>query len=72
MYGWYGEDSSKTRSRCGLVPHGEFDDTTTARRAPAATHAWSQRPDYALYLMRRLVDHFDRYLMPLGRAAGST
>lgn len=30
--------------------------------APAATHAWSQRPDYALYLMRRLVGHFDRHL----------
>lgn len=32
--------------------------------APAATHAWSQRPDYALYFMRRLVAHFDRYLKP--------
>ncbi len=30
--------------------------------APAATHAWSRRPDYALYLMRRLVGHFERYL----------
>lgn len=30
--------------------------------APAATHAWSQREDYALFLMRRLVGHFDRYL----------
>lgn len=30
--------------------------------APAATHAWSERSDCALYLMRRLVDHFDRYL----------
>jgi len=30
--------------------------------APAATHAWSQRSDYALYLMRRLVGHFERYL----------
>jgi dipeptidyl-peptidase-4 len=30
--------------------------------APAATHAWSQRPDYALHLMRRLVGHFDRHL----------
>lgn len=30
--------------------------------APAATHAWSSRPDYALFLMRRLVGHFDRYL----------
>jgi len=36
--------------------------------APAATHAWSQRQDYALYLMRKLVDHFDRYLMPPGCA----
>ena len=30
--------------------------------APAATHGWTQRPAYAAYLMRRLVQHFDRYL----------
>ena len=30
--------------------------------APAATHGWTQRPYYATYLLRRLVDHFDRYL----------
>ena len=30
--------------------------------APAATHAWSQRPDYALYFMRRLVAHFEKHL----------
>ncbi|MDQ8162031.1 MAG: M28 family peptidase [Gemmatimonadota bacterium] len=30
--------------------------------APAATHAWTQRPYYAAYLWRKLVDHFDRYL----------
>ena len=30
--------------------------------APAATHGWTQRPACAAYLMRRLVQHFDRYL----------
>lgn len=30
--------------------------------APAATHGWTQRPYYATYLLRRLVQHFDRYL----------
>ena len=30
--------------------------------APAATHGWTQRPYYATYLIRRLVDHFDRYI----------
>jgi dipeptidyl-peptidase-4 len=30
--------------------------------APAATHAWTQRPDYALHFFRKLVGHFDRYL----------
>ena len=30
--------------------------------APAATHAWSQREYYAVYLLRKLVDYFDRYL----------
>jgi dipeptidyl-peptidase 4 len=32
--------------------------------APAATHGWTQRPQYARYLLTRLVDHFDRYLGP--------
>jgi dipeptidyl-peptidase-4 len=32
--------------------------------APAATHGWTQRPYYATYLLKRLVDHFDRYLGP--------
>ncbi len=32
--------------------------------APAATHGWTQRPYYATYLMKRLVDHFDRYIGP--------
>ncbi len=35
--------------------------------APAATHGWTQRPYYATYLLRRLVDHFDRYLGPGAR-----
>ncbi len=30
--------------------------------APAATHGWTQRPAYAAYLLRRLVQHFDRYI----------
>lgn len=30
--------------------------------APAATHGWTQRPAYATYLLRRLVQHFDRHL----------
>ncbi|MBC7844525.1 MAG: S9 family peptidase [Gemmatimonadaceae bacterium] len=32
--------------------------------APGATHGWTQRPAYAAYLLRRLVQHFDRYLGP--------
>ncbi len=32
--------------------------------APSATHGWTQRPYYATYLLRRLVDHFDRYIGP--------
>jgi dipeptidyl-peptidase 4 len=32
--------------------------------APSATHAWTSRPDHALYLLRKLVAHFDRYLAP--------
>lgn len=32
--------------------------------APAATHGWSQRDYYAVYLLRKLVAHFDRYLRP--------
>lgn len=36
----------------------EFDFTF----APAATHAWTTRPDYALHFFRKLVGHFDRYL----------
>jgi len=35
--------------------------------APAATHGWTQRPYYATYLLRKLVDHFDRFLGPGGR-----
>jgi dipeptidyl-peptidase-4 len=32
--------------------------------APAATHAWMSDPDYARYLLNKLVAHFDRYLQP--------
>jgi dipeptidyl-peptidase 4 len=30
--------------------------------APAAPHGWSQREEYAVFLLRKLVQHFDRYL----------
>jgi dipeptidyl-peptidase-4 len=30
--------------------------------APAATHAWSQREHYAVFMYRKLVAHFDRYI----------
>lgn len=36
--------------------------------APAATHGWTQRPYYARHLLGKLVQHFDRYLGPGGRA----
>ncbi|MCU0633289.1 MAG: prolyl oligopeptidase family serine peptidase [Gemmatimonadaceae bacterium] len=32
--------------------------------APAATHGWAGRPDYARYLLGRLTAHFDRVLRP--------
>jgi dipeptidyl-peptidase-4 len=32
--------------------------------APSATHAWMSDPDYARYLLNKLVAHFDRYLQP--------
>jgi dipeptidyl-peptidase-4 len=31
--------------------------------APAATHGWTARPAYASYLLKKLVAHFDRYLL---------
>jgi dipeptidyl-peptidase-4 len=31
--------------------------------APSATHGWTARPDHARYLLGKLVQHFDRYLM---------
>ena len=39
--------------------------------APAATHGWSQRPDYAIYLLGKLVTFFDRHLGPGPGAAVS-
>ena len=32
--------------------------------APAATHGWTAQEHYAVYLLRKLVQHFDRYLGP--------
>ena len=32
--------------------------------APGATHAWSREQHYARFLFGKLVEHFDRYLMP--------
>ena len=37
--------------------------------APAATHGWTQREDYARYLLRKLLQHFDRYLATPSREA---
>lgn len=36
----------------------DFDLAT----APAATHAWTAREDYAVFFYRKLVQYFDRYL----------
>ena len=41
----------------------DFDLAT----APAATHAWSAREHYAVYLYRKLVQYFDRHLRGLAR-----
>jgi dipeptidyl aminopeptidase/acylaminoacyl peptidase len=30
--------------------------------APAAGHGWAQREHYAVFLMKKLVEHFDRHL----------
>lgn len=32
--------------------------------APAATHGWTREPQYARYLLGKLLTHFDRYLKP--------
>ncbi len=32
--------------------------------APGATHAWSREPHYSRFLFGKLIEHFDRYLMP--------
>ena len=34
--------------------------------APGATHAWSREPYYQQFLFRKLLAHFDRYLMSAG------
>lgn len=44
-----------------LIKHGKDFDFAFA---PGATHGWSQRPDYAAYLLRKLVAFFDRHLAP--------
>ncbi|AMW05787.1 prolyl oligopeptidase family serine peptidase [Gemmatimonas phototrophica] len=35
--------------------------------APSATHGWTARPQHARYLLGKLVQHFDRYILPKGR-----
>jgi dipeptidyl aminopeptidase/acylaminoacyl peptidase len=30
--------------------------------APTAVHGWSQKDYYAVYLFKKLVEHFDRFL----------
>lgn len=41
--------------------------------APGATHGWNQREHYAVFLFRKLVAHFDRYLgAPASGATGAT
>ena len=32
--------------------------------APGATHAWSREQYYSRFLFGKLIEHFDRYLMP--------
>lgn len=32
--------------------------------APAATHGWTREPQHARYLFGKLIEHFDRYLLP--------
>jgi len=39
--------------------------------APAATHGWTGEPRYAKFLLRKLVNHFERYLGPGGGAPTS-
>lgn len=39
--------------------------------APAATHGWSQREHYAVFLYRKLLAHFDRHLGVTPPRAGS-
>lgn len=43
-----------------LILNGKEFDTAFV---PGATHSWSREP-YARYLFGRLLDHFDRYLVP--------
>ena len=41
--------------------------------APGATHGWNQREHYAVFLFRKLVQHFDRFLgAPPAAASGAT
>jgi dipeptidyl-peptidase 4 len=40
--------------------HKDFDFAFT----PGATHGWAASPDDALYLYKKLIAHFDRYLGP--------
>lgn len=40
--------------------------------APAATHAWSQREHYAVFMYRKLMNHFDRHIGTGGHAGPRT
>ncbi len=44
-----------------LIRLGKDFDTAFV---PGATHSWSREPDYSRYLFGKLLEHFDRYLMP--------
>ena len=42
-----------------LIKQGKDFDFVVA---PSATHRWATRPDYAVYLLNKMIGHFDRYL----------
>ena len=51
-----------------LVRLGKDFDTAFV---PGATHSWSREPHYSRHLFGKLLEHFDRYLMP-SAAGGET
>ena len=44
-----------------LMRNGKDFDTAFV---PGATHAWRREPHYSRYLFGRLIEYFDRYLVP--------